>query len=150
MAEPGKWTFTATTINKIMNGTFALASDTIYCALFQSTSNISTSSTTYAGVNNQVANAASIYTTGGNKISSSPTNGTAINISGGDLRFLTYWEPTAGSLVARYAVVYESGGDVIMFCLLDSAPANYTCIAGKRLTINCSGTPVPAIRMATA
>ena len=151
MAEPGKWTFTDTTVNKILNGTFRLTADTIHCALFLSTSNISTASTTYAGLTNQVANATNIYTTGGNKIGpSSPTNGTAINLSGGDLRFLTYWEPTAGNLTARYAVVYKASGDVIMYCVLDSAPADYTCLSGRRLTINCSGAPVPALRLAVA
>ena len=40
------------------------------------------------------------------------------------------------SRVARFAVLYESGGDVICYCLLDSTPADVTVTTGNTLTIS--------------
>jgi hypothetical protein len=60
----GVWTPTATTRAKILNGTFDFTNDSFKVALFTSSSNLSTSSTTKAGVTNEVANANG-YTTGG-------------------------------------------------------------------------------------
>lgn len=138
---PGKWQLTNTTIDKILSGQFALTADTIKCALIKSTSNLSVSSTTFAGVTDEVSGVTG-YTAGGNTLT--------ITASNGDLTFSTNWTPTSGSLVARWACVYESGGHVIMFCLLDSTPADYTCLVNRKLTLNCSGIPVPALRLAVA
>jgi hypothetical protein len=43
--------------------------------------------------------------------------------------------------VARFAVLYEVGGDVVCYCLLDSTPADVTVTTGNVLTlqINASG-----------
>lgn len=51
------------------------------------------------------------------------------------------WTASGGSIVARYAVLYEVGGNVLAYCLLDSAPADVTATTGNTLTftINASG-----------
>ncbi len=55
------------------------------------------------------------------------------------------WTAAGGSIVARYAVLYNSsaGGtnDLIAYCLMDNAPANVTATDGNTLTvtINASG-----------
>jgi hypothetical protein len=43
--------------------------------------------------------------------------------------------------VARFAAIYEVGGRVLCYCLLDSTPANVTATAGNTLTVaaNASG-----------
>jgi hypothetical protein len=53
------------------------------------------------------------------------------------------WTASGGSLVARYAALYEVAGDVLAYCLLDSAPADVTVTTGNTLTIDSDGTPAP-------
>jgi hypothetical protein len=51
------------------------------------------------------------------------------------------WTASGGSIVARFAVLYEVGGDVLAYCLLDNSPADVTVTTGNTLTltINASG-----------
>ena len=46
------------------------------------------------------------------------------------------WTASGGSIVARFAVLYEVSGDVLAYCLLDSTPADVTTTAGNTLTIS--------------
>lgn len=129
----GAWTFTTTTRTKILNGQFDMDSDTFKVALFTSSSNIATSSTTYAGLTNQVA-AANGYSTGGVTVSPLALSGT----TSVTVKFGTNpsWTASGGSIVARFAVLYEVGGDVVAYCLLDSTPGDVTVTSGNSLTID--------------
>lgn len=129
----GAWTLTNTTRTNILNGTFDLDSDTIKCALFTSSSNIGATSTTYAGLTNEVSNANG-YTTGGVTVSPLALAGT----TSVTVKFGTNptWTATSSGITARFAVVYESGGNVICYCLLDATPANVVVTAGNSLTID--------------
>ena len=51
------------------------------------------------------------------------------------------WTASGGSITARFAVIYESGGNVLCYCLLDSTPADVTATDGNTLTValNASG-----------
>lgn len=135
MAGPGPWTFTNSTRTDFLNGAQPLGSGTFKCALFQSTSNIATSSTTYAGVTNEVANANG-YTTGGITVTFT-LSGTSSVTAG----FTTnpVWTASGGSIVARFGVVYKASGDVIAYFLLDSTPADITVTSGNTLTIQAPG-----------
>lgn len=128
----GAWSFTDTTRTKFLNGQFDWDSDTLKIALFLSTSNIGAASTTYAGVTNEHANANG-YTTGGVTVSAGTLAGTTTVTA--DISTDPVWTASGGSIVARFAVLYESGGDVICYCLLDSTPANVTVTTGNTLTI---------------
>lgn len=123
------WSFTNTTLTKIQNGTF-VPSDTYKMALFLSTSNIGASSTTYAGLTNEHANANG-YTTGGTAVTLSLSGTTTTTMDSTDAT----WTASGGSIVARFAVVYEVSGDVVCYCLLDSAPADVTVTTGIQLTV---------------
>lgn len=96
-------------------------------ALFQSTSNLSEASTTYAGVTNEVANGNG-YTTGGVAVTLVVTGTTSVDIS---LSAVPEFTASGGSIVAYYGVLYEVGGDVAAFCLLDDTPANLTILSGN-------------------
>ena len=61
----GAWTFTTTARTKLLNGQFDLDTDSFKCALFLSTSNLTTASTTFAGVTNEVGTTNTGYTAGG-------------------------------------------------------------------------------------
>ena len=133
----GAWTLTNNTRTYLLDGTFDLNSDSLKIALFQSTSNIGASSTTYAGVTNEVANGNG-YTTGGNSVTGSLSGTTTVTF---DVSDPTAWTASGGSITARFAVLYEVGGNVLAYCLLDSTPADVTVTAGNTLTvsINASG-----------
>jgi hypothetical protein len=134
----GNWTFTDGARTRMLNGTFDFDTDTFLVALFLSTSNIGAASTTYAGVTNEHANANG-YTTGGKSYGALTLAGTTTVTVDDPLDQV--WTATGGSITARFAVLYESGGDVVCYCLLDSTPADVTATDGNTLTIalNASG-----------
>jgi hypothetical protein len=136
-AAAGNWTFTNATRTNLLNGTHDVDSDSWKMALFLSTSNIGAGSTTYAGVTNEHANANG-YTTGGIAITLTLSGTTTVTI---DIQTDPVWTASGGSLVARFAVIYEVGGQVLCYCLLDSAPADVTATDGNTLTVaaNASG-----------
>lgn len=128
----GPWTFTNTGRTYLLNGTFDLDSDTFLVALFLSTSNLGAGSTTYAGLTNEHANANG-YTTGGVNIGSLALSGTT-TVTVDDAVDVT-WNASGGPITARYAVIYESGGNILCYCLLDDTPADVTATDGNPLTI---------------
>jgi hypothetical protein len=132
----GAWQFTNEFRTELSKGTF-LDADSYKIALFLSTSNIGAASTTYAGLTNEHANGNG-YTTGGNAVTLSRSGTTTVTFDATDP---TAWTASGGSIVARYAVLYEVGGRVVAYCLLDSTPADVTVTAGNTLTltINASG-----------
>lgn len=133
----GTWTFPNSARTDLINGTFDLDTDSWKCALFLSTSNIGASSTTYAGVTNEHANANG-YTTGGIAITLTLAGTTTVTV---DISTDPVWTASGGSITARFAVIYEVGGRVLCYALLDSTPADVTATTGNTLTVaaNASG-----------
>lgn len=134
----GTWTFTNNAKLRILNGGFDFDTDTFKMALFLSTSDIGASSTTYAAVTNEHSNANG-YTTGGVTLGSFTISGTSTKTVDDDTDAV--WTASGGSITARFAVIYESAGDVVCYCLLDSTPADVTATDGNTLTVafNASG-----------
>jgi hypothetical protein len=132
----GDWTFTNTGRTSLSNGTF-LDADSYKIALFLSTSNIGAGSTTYAGLTNEVANANG-YTTGGEATTLSRSGTTTVTFDATDV----VWTASGGSITARFAVLYEVGGNVLCYCLLDSAPADVTATNGNTLSVNINASGV--------
>src|SRR3970282_1708665 len=118
----GNWTFTDGGRTRLLNGTFDIDTDSYKMALFLSTSNIGAASTTYAGVTNEHANANG-YTTGGIAVALTLAGTTTVTV---DITTDPVWTASGGSITARFAAIYEIGGDVLCYCLLDSAPADVT------------------------
>ena len=128
----GAWTFTDAGRTSLLNGDFDLDTNTFLMALFLSTSNIGAASTTYAGVTNEHANANG-YTTGGISMGVLTLAGTTTVTV--DDPADAVWTASGGSITARFAVIYESGGNVLCYCLLDSTPADVTATDGNTLTV---------------
>jgi hypothetical protein len=126
----GAWTFTDEGRTELSKGTW-LDGDTYKCALFLSTSNIGAASTTYAALTNEHANNNG-YATGGKDVTLSRSGTTTVTFDSTDP---AAWTASGGSIVARFAVIYEVGGRVLCYCLLDSTPANVTATDGNTLTI---------------
>jgi hypothetical protein len=139
----GTWTLTNSGRTKLLDGTFDLDSDSWKVALFKSSSNIGASSTSYAGLTNEVDNANG-YNTGGLSVTLvlSGTTSVAVKFASNPV-----WTATGGSITARWAVLYEVGGDVLAYCLLDSTPADVTATDGNTLTIDSDGTPSPVFTL---
>jgi len=140
----GAWTFTNGSRTRMLNGTWDFDTDTFKCALFLSTSNIGAASTTYAGLTNEHANANG-YTTGGIAQAFTLAGTTSVTVS---FTANPVWTASGGSITARFAVLYEVGGDVVCYCLLDSTPADVTATTGNTLTIDSDGTPNPVFTLA--
>lgn len=133
----GTWTMTSAGRTSLLNGDFDLDTDSFKVALFLSTSNIGSGSTTYAGVTNEHSNANG-YTTGGIAVTLTLAGTTTVTV---DFATDPVWTASGGSITARFAVLYEVGGKVLAYCLLDSAPADVTATTGNTFTVaaNASG-----------
>lgn len=141
----GAWTFTDTARRKLIDGTFDIDTDTYKCALFLSTSNIAAASLLYSSLTNEHANANG-YTTGGITVAFTLTQPSPPAVVAA-FTSNPVWTASGGSIVARFAVIYEVGGNVLAFCLLDSSPADVTATTGNTLTIDSDGTPSPVFTL---
>ncbi len=130
----GAWTFTNGGRTKLLDGTFDIDSDSYKCALFLSTSNIGAASTTYAGVTNEHASNNG-YTTGGVAVAFTLSGTTTVTVT---LTTAPVWTASGGSIVARFAVVYEVAGNVLCYCLLESPAADVTTTTGNTLTVSAN------------
>lgn len=127
----GQWTFPNGARTKLIDGTFDIDTDSWKCALFLSASNLGLTTTTYAGVTNEVA-AAFGYSTGGVAITLTLAGTTTVTV---DISSDPVWTAAGGSITARFAAIYEVAGNVLCYCLLDSTPADVTATAGNTLTV---------------
>lgn len=134
----GNWTFTNGARTKLLDGTFDIDSDSYKMALLLSTSNIGASSTTFAGVTNEVGTTNTGYTAGGQAITLTLSGTTTVTV---DIATDPVWTAGSANLTARFACIYEVGGNVLCYCLLDSTPADVTATSGNTLTVaaNASG-----------
>lgn len=131
----GAWTFTATGRTKLLDNTgFDIDSGSYKCALFLSTSNLSTASTTYAGVTNEVANGLG-YLTGGTAVTLTLSGTTTVTCT---WSVNPVWIAAGGSIVARFAAIYEVAGNVLVF---SDFGADQTATDTNTLTVtpNASG-----------
>lgn len=131
----GNWTFTNGARTKLIDGTFDIDTDSWKMALFTSSSNIGASSTTYAGLTNEVA-AANGYSTGGIAVSLTLSGTTTVTVA---ISTAPVWTASGGSITARFAVIYEVSGNVLCYALLDSTPADVTATDGNTLTVGSNG-----------
>ena len=135
----GAWTLTNAGRTYLLNGTFDLDSDTFKVALFKSTSNIGASSTTYAGLTNEVDNGNGYASGGFGMVSPAKlltlTGTTTVKV---DFSSNPAWTASGGSITVRYAVLYEVSGTVLAYCLLDTTGggADVTVTTGNTLTVS--------------
>lgn len=138
----GKWKLYNLAKKYMSDGTFDMDATTNWkMALFLSTSNADTLGGTndvYGDLTNEHANANG-YTTGGVAL----TNVTFTE-STGTVTFDcddAVWTASGGSIVARFAVIYQNATlnsivkPLLCVCLLDTTPADVTATTGNTLTI---------------
>ena len=134
MGNPVAWAYYDSFLLEKNNGTQDLDTDTFKVALFLSTSNCATLTiSTFAALTNEHATANG-YTQNG--ITTAPTlTGSSQNVN-----FTTaqaQWTASGGSIVARFAVKYNSTtGGLVGYSLMDDAPADKTASDGNTFTVN--------------
>lgn len=131
----GTWTLTNTGRTNLLNGTFDIDSDTWKMTLHSSSSDVSAATTTIPSGQLSTANG---YTSGGQTVTLALSGTTSVTVT---LSAPVVWTAAGGSIAARYAVLTESGGNVLAYVLLDSAPADVTATTGNTLTVSNS-TPI--------
>jgi len=133
----GAWLFTNGGRTKLIDGTFDIDSDSWKMALFLSTSDLSATETTYAGVTNEHANANG-YTTGGIAITLTLSGTTTVTV---DIQTDPVWSASGGPITAKFGMLYEVAGNILVYCLLDSGGADVTATDGNTFTLaaNASG-----------
>ena len=125
---------------KMSDGTLDLDNDTFKCALFLSTHTPAQTDDTYAALANEVANGLG-YTTAGVALASVTWVEAAgtITFDAADIS----WTASGGSIVARYAIIYDTTVDqLVAMCLMDNAPADVTVTDGNTLTLQLSASGV--------
>jgi hypothetical protein len=127
----GPWVFTNTSKTKLLNGTFRIGVDTFKVALLKSTSNISTSTTAFSGVTNECSTGG--YVAGGAAITLTLSGTTTVTVT---ITANPSWTVTSTPQVKRFACIYEVGGDVLCYCLLDSTPADVSTPVGDVYTLD--------------
>jgi len=134
----GNWTFTNGARTDMLNGAQDFDTSTYLVALFLSTSNLAATSTTYAALTNEVANAFG-YTTGGISLGPLTLAGTT-TVTVDDPADMV-WTASGGSITAKWGVLYKSAGNVVCYFTLDSGGADVSATSGNTLTIslNASG-----------
>src|SRR3990167_1019641 len=128
----GAWVFTDAARTNLLDGTVPIASGTFKCALFISTSNLTVASTTFAGVTNEHGTTSTGYAAGGISVDLTLACTTTVTA---DIATDPVWTASTGSIVGRFAVIYEVGADVLCYCLLDATPADVTATTGNTLTV---------------
>jgi hypothetical protein len=128
----GAWTFTNGGRSDILSAVVNIGTDSYKMALFLSTSNLSASSTTYAGLTNEVGTTNTGYTTGGNAVTLSKSGTTTVTVvqSAGIV-----WTAGTANLTAKWAVIYEVSGNVLCYATLDSGGADVTATSGNTMTV---------------
>ncbi len=127
----GTWLFTDAARKKLIDGTFDLDTDAYKVALFLVASDLGPSSVAFSGVSSEHA-AVFGYTAGGETVVLVLTGTTTVKV---DFSADPVWTASGGSILARFACLYEVGGDIICYCLLDDAPADVEATDGNTLTV---------------
>lgn len=132
----GAWVWTNTTRTKLLNGQFDIDTDSYKMALFTSGSNLTVASTTFAGCTDEVGVTNTGYTAGGTATAMTLSGTTTVTIT---LTTAPVWTAGSANLTAKWAAIYEVGGDVVAFALLDSGGADVTATSGNTLTVGSNG-----------
>lgn len=126
----------------VADGTIDLDTHTFKVMLVASGYTPSAAHTVKADVTNELSTANG-YTAGGATLGS-----VTWGHSGGTATFDaadTVWTASGGSIVARYAVIYDdtaASDELVCYILLDTTPADVTTTAGNTLTLQWNGSGI--------
>ncbi len=124
-----------------MNGGFDLDTDTWKMALCSSSTSNITSATleAYANLTGECLSASTGYAGGGASVTLVLTGSTQIMV---DVSTDPVYTATTDGIKAHYAVLYEVGGNILVWCPVESNSSSVTVTSGNTLTIAAASTGV--------
>lgn len=127
----GSWVFTSSGRRHILDGTFDIDSDTWFCSLLASTGVIAASNDAFSGVSvGEVLTASTGYASAAVNLTIAGTTLVTIDISTDPV-----WTATTDGFTTRYAVLHESGGNILCWAPLESNSTDVTITTGNTLTV---------------
>jgi hypothetical protein len=132
----GAWTFTNSGRTNLLDALTDVDTDTFKMALFLSTSNLAASSNTYAALTNEVGVTNTGYSTGGIALAMTKSGTTTVTVV---MTTAPIWTAGTANLTAKWAAIYEVGGNILAFATLDSGGADVTATSGNTLTVGSNG-----------
>ncbi len=135
----GSWVMVASARKNLLNGTFDLDTDTFKMALLASTAIITaTTDDAFATVSaNEVGTSSTGYATASLTLTLAGASTVTMDIGTDPM-----WTATTDGFTARYAVIYESGGNMLCFAPLESNSTDVTITTGNTLTVAAAATGV--------
>jgi hypothetical protein len=131
----GAWTFVNGARADLLAGNI-LQTSTFKMALFLNTSNLSVSSTTFAGCTNEEGTTNTGYAAGGISVALTQSGTTTVTVV---MTTAPVWTAGTANLTAKWAAIYKVGGDILCFALLDSGGADVTATNGNTMTVGSNG-----------
>ena len=128
----GAWNFTNYTRSNLLDALHDIDSDTHKMALFTSASDLAATENTYAGVTGEVGTTNTGYATGGVSVTLAKSGTTTVTVT---QAAGCQWTAGTANLTAKFAAIYEVGGNVICYATLDSGGADVTATNGNTLTV---------------
>lgn len=132
----GAWTFTNTSRTNILDALVDVDSDSYKMALFTSASDLAATENAYAGVTGEVGTTNTGYSTGGIAVALTKSGTTTVTVV---MTTAPVWTAGSANLTAKFAAIYEVGGNILCFCTLDSGGADVTATSGNTLTVGTDG-----------
>jgi hypothetical protein len=132
----GPWLFTNTGRTNLLNALHDLDTDSFKMALFLSTSDLAATENLYSGVTNEVGTTNTGYTTGGIAVALTMSGTTTVTVV---MTTAPVWTAGTANLTAKFACIYEVGGAILCYCLLESGGADVTATNGNTLTVGSNG-----------
>lgn len=134
----GAWRMTASGRTHLLNGDFDLDTDTWYCSLLASTGVIAASNDAFTGVSaGEVSTVSTGYASAAVDLVLSGSTQVKVDISADPV-----WTATADGFTARYAVIHESGANILCWAPLESDSSDVTITTGNTLTVAAAATGV--------
>lgn len=135
----GSWQFVASARRNLINGTFDIDSDTWFMSLLASTGVMAASTNDpFTGVSAQeVATASTGYASAAVNLLMTGTNPVTVDISTDPV-----WTATTNGFTARYAVIHESGGNILCYAPLESNSTDVIITTGNTLTVAAASSGV--------
>ena len=127
----GAWTLTNGAA-KLFTDAMNIDTGTFKMSLHTSAGNVAVTSTTFAALTGEVVNTG--YTAGGAACALTTATVTTNDVKATQ-DAAVQWTAGTTDLVAKWAVIYESGGSVLCFALLEAGGANVTATIGNTFTV---------------
>ena len=132
----GPWLMPTGALSSLLDGAFHLNTGQLRVALLAQSSNVGSASSNWSSVTGELPTGYG-YTYGGKDLHLILSGSTTVLVAGATD---TVWQVVDGNVDAKWVAIYEVGGLVLCYCLLDSADAVVSVPNGSSLTVKTATT----------